>query len=71
MATRMVALSMVYVSALFALIVADRLQTQCFCGSSLVSGATSTSSSNCNYACAGGGTNTCGGFYYINVYHKA
>ncbi|KAJ7777620.1 glycosyl hydrolase family 71-domain-containing protein [Mycena maculata] len=43
--------------------------SQCFCGSSLASSATSASSSNCNYSCAGG-TGTCGGFDYINVYHQ-
>ncbi|KAJ7749526.1 hypothetical protein DFH07DRAFT_553577 [Mycena maculata] len=39
------------VSALF---VADHLKSQCFCGSSLASSATSASSSNCNYSCSGG-----------------
>jgi len=43
---------------------------QCFCGSSLASGAKSADSSDCNYTCASG-SGICGGFNYINVYNAA
>ncbi|KAF8307707.1 hypothetical protein DL93DRAFT_1994463 [Clavulina sp. PMI_390] len=41
---------------------------ECWCASSIASGAQSIASSNCNVACAGNSAQTCGGTWAINIY---
>ena len=41
---------------------------QCFCGNSLNSGYPEVSGTQCNYTCAGNGSQSCGGLWYTNIY---
>lgn len=45
---------------------------ECYCGSSLVNGASFTSTStNCGMPCSGDGTESCGGYYALQMYSNA